>query len=77
MRIRSIDAVAIDIPLTRNFGGSTYAVSKQSTVITRLRTEDGLAGEVYNGDNRHGGPEIFRLIREELALLVKRHDVPG
>ncbi len=71
MRIHSIDAIAIDIPLKRNFGGSTYAVLKRSTVITRLHTEDGLTGEVYNGDNREAGREIARLIREELAPLVE------
>ena len=52
-----------------------YASTRPS--LRDCGTEDGLAGEVYNGDNRHGGPEIVRLIREELALLVKRHDVPG
>src|SRR5437588_10539249 len=75
MRVHSIDAVAIDIPLTKNFGGSTYAVRKRSTVITRLRTEDGLVSEVYNGDNRDGGREIVRLIREELAPLITGCDI--
>jgi L-alanine-DL-glutamate epimerase-like enolase superfamily enzyme len=70
MRIASIEAVAIDIPLSRNFGGSTYAVLKRSTVITRLRTSDGVLGEVYNGDNREHGAEIVRIIRDELAPLV-------
>jgi D-galactarolactone cycloisomerase len=55
MRISGVDAIAIDIPLTKNFGGSTYAVLKRSTVITRLRTQDGLVSEVYNGDNRESG----------------------
>ena len=59
MRVHSIEAIAIDIPLTKNFGGSTYAVRKRSTVITRLRTEDGLMSEA-NGDNRDGGQEIAR-----------------
>src|SRR5262245_49143975 len=70
MYISSIDAIAIDIPLTKNFGGSTYAVLKRSTVITRLRTQSGLVSEVYNGDNREAGPEIVRLIRDELAPLI-------
>ena len=70
MRIHSVDAIAIDIPLTKNFGGATYSVLKRSTVITRLRTEGGLTSEVYNGDNREHGPEIVRLIKEELAPLV-------
>ncbi len=75
MRISGVDAIAIDIPLARNFGGSTYAVLKRSTVITRLRTEDGLVSEVYNGDNREAGPEIVRLIREELAPLIEGEDI--
>jgi D-arabinonate dehydratase len=70
MHISSIETIAIDIPLRKNFGGSTYAVLKRSTVITRLRTQSGLASEVYNGDNREAGPEIVRLIREELAPLI-------
>jgi D-galactarolactone cycloisomerase len=75
MRVHSIEAIAIDIPLVKNFGGSTYAVRKRSTVITRLRTEDGLMSEVYNGDNRDSGKEIVRLIREELEPLIKGFDI--
>ena len=75
MRVHSIDAIPIDIPLTRNFGGSTYAVLKRSTVITRLATDDGVVSEVYNGDNREHGVEIARLIREELAPRVRGVDV--
>lgn len=71
MRIHSIEAIAIDIPLTKNFGGSTYAVLKRSTVVTRLRSEGGLVSEVYNGDNREHGPEIVRIIKEELQPLAK------
>jgi L-alanine-DL-glutamate epimerase-like enolase superfamily enzyme len=71
MRIRSIEAVAIDIPLTRNFGGSTYSVLKRSTVVTRLRTEGGIAAQVYNGDNRADGAAICRLVNEVLGPAVK------
>jgi D-galactarolactone cycloisomerase len=75
MRIHGIDAVAIDIPLDRNFGGSTYAVLKRSTVITRLRTHAGLVSEVYNGDNREAGHRIVRLIRDELAPLIEGESI--
>jgi L-alanine-DL-glutamate epimerase-like enolase superfamily enzyme len=70
MRVHSIDAIAIDIPLNKNFGGSTYSVLKRSTVIARLRTDDGLESEVYNGDNRAHSRDIARMIREELSPLV-------
>jgi len=74
MRVHSVEAIAIDIPLRRNFGGSTYAVLKRSTVVTRLRTDDGLVSEIYNGDNREHGPEIVRLIRDELAPILTGRD---
>ena len=75
MRIDGVEAIAVDIPLRKNFGGSTYAVLKRSTVVTRLRTDDGLMSEVYNGDNREHGAEIVRLIRDELSPLVKGENI--
>jgi D-arabinonate dehydratase len=75
MRISGIEAIAVDIPLNKNFGGSTYEVLKRSTVITRLRTAEGLSSEVYNGDNRESGREIVRLLREELLPLIVGEDV--
>ena len=45
MRIDGLEAIALDIPLTKDFGGSTYHVLKRSTVITRLRTKDGVVVE--------------------------------
>ena len=71
MRIESIDAIPIEIPLKKNFGGSTYSVLTRCTVITRMRTDAGLVSEVYNGDNRTHGREIVRLIRETLTPLVR------
>ena len=71
MRIDSIEAIPIEIPLGRNFGGSTYTVLKRCTVVTRMRTDEGLVSEVYNGDNREHGREIVRLIHDELAPRVR------
>src|SRR3989442_5034380 len=71
MRIDSIEAIPIEIPLKKDFGGSTYTVLTRCTVITRMRTEGGIVSEVYNGDNREHGREIVRLIRETLAPLVR------
>jgi D-arabinonate dehydratase len=75
MRIQSVEAVAIDIPLSKNFGGATYSVLKRSTVVTRLRTDDGVVGEVYNGDNRADGLAICKLIHEVLAPAVAGLDI--
>src|SRR2546427_5021776 len=75
MRIHGIDAIALDIPLKKDFGGSTYRVLKRSTVITRMRTDEGLVSEVYNGDNRAHGREIVRTIHEELVPRVRGRSI--
>src|SRR4030095_10537885 len=71
MRIESIEAIPVEIPLRRNFGGSTYAVLKRSTIVTRLRTDAGLVREGYNRDNRDHGRELVGLVEEALAPRVK------
>lgn len=74
MKVEHVEAIAIDIPLSKNFGGSTYDVLKRSTVITKLRTSDGTESLVYNGDNRDHGVEIARIIENELAPLIIGED---
>jgi len=74
MRIHSIETIPIEIPLTRDFGGSTYHVLKRCTIVTRLRTDDGLVSEVYNGDNRDHAREIVDIVQRELAPLVIGED---
>ena len=51
LKIDKVEAIAISIPLTRDFGGSTYHVTRRCTVVTRIYA-GGLVSEVYNGDNR-------------------------
>jgi D-galactarolactone cycloisomerase len=75
MRIQAIEAIAIEIPLKKDFGGSTYHVLKRCTVITRIRTDDGLVSEVYNGDNRDHSGEIVKIIQAELAPLLIGEEV--
>ncbi|MDO9707432.1 mandelate racemase/muconate lactonizing enzyme family protein [Paracraurococcus lichenis] len=74
MRIERVEAIAIEIPLPRRFAGSVYAMTTRCAVITRIRTSDGLASEVYNGDNREHGPEIVRIITEEIAPQILGED---
>src|ERR1035437_5688492 len=74
MRIEKIEAIAISIPLKKDFGGSTYHVTRRCTIITRIHA-GGLVSEVYNGDNRDHGAEIVRLIHEALAPLVIGEDI--
>ncbi len=70
MRIKEIVNIPIEIPLKKSYGGSTYKVPKRCTVITRIRTENGLISEVYNGDNRDYALDIIGIIQRELAPLL-------
>ena len=74
MKIEKVEAIAISIPLKKNFGGSTYDVKKRCAVITRIHA-GGLVSEVYNGDNRAHGPELVRLIKKLLAPLAIGEDI--
>src|SRR5579883_1949695 len=74
MKIDSVEAIPIEIPLDKVFSGSGYRVASRNTVITRLRTSDGLVSEVYNGDNRAHGREIARIVEHELAPLILGRD---
>ncbi len=74
MRIEKIETIPVVIPLKRVFGGSKYSVPSRCTVITRLHTDLGVVSEVYNGDNRRHGPEICKIIQNELAPLVIGED---
>jgi len=74
MRIKEIVNIPIEIPLTKSYGGSTYNVPKRCTIITRMRTENGLISEVYNGDNRDYALDIIGIIQRELAPLLIGED---
>jgi D-galactarolactone cycloisomerase len=75
MIIDRIEAVAIRIPLSKDFGGSTYNVTSRCTVITRLWVKDGPIAEIYNGDNRSHGLEIAALVNDHLAPSLIGKDV--
>ena len=55
MRIHSIEAIAIDIPLTEELRREHLLRPQALHRRHALRTEGGLVSEVYNGDNREHG----------------------
>ena len=73
LKIDKVEAIAISIPLTRDFCGSTYHVTRRCTVVTRIYA-GWLVSEVYNGDNRDHGSAIVRMIEDQLAPLIINGD---
>jgi len=74
MKIESVEAIPLEMPLKKVFSGSGYRVTSRNTIVTRIRTAGGLSSEVYNGDNRAHGREIARIIEDELAPLLLGKD---
>jgi D-galactarolactone cycloisomerase len=70
MKIESVEAIPLEMPLKKVFSGSGYRVTSRNTIVTRIRTAGGLESAVYNGDNRAHGREIARIIEDELAPLL-------
>jgi D-arabinonate dehydratase len=70
MKIKQVEAIAVSIPLTKVFSGSSYKVASRATVITRIHTEDGLVSEVYNGDDRVNGTAICNIIEKEMGPVL-------
>lgn len=74
LKITHVETVPIVVPLAETFRGSKYQMSERATLITRLHTDEGLVGEVYNGDEVHTQVEIARIVREELFPLIEGRD---
>ncbi len=74
MKIDSVEAIPLEMPLNKVFSGSGYHVASRNTIVTRIRTAGGLASAVYNGDNRSHGRAIARIVEDELAPLVIGQD---
>jgi D-galactarolactone cycloisomerase len=74
LRIRAIETIARRAQLPRVFRGSRYQMSTRCTIITRLVTEEGIVGEIYNGDEDETQAAILRIIHDELAPAVAGMD---
>jgi D-galactarolactone cycloisomerase len=73
--IERIETVALRVPLDRIYRGSYYKMRNRCTILTTVRTSDGIAGQAYNADTDEEQAEILAIINNELAPLVTGLDV--
>lgn len=71
LEIQDIEVVPMLAPLAREYRGSHYRMTHRATVVTRVRTRDGLVGEAYAGDEVDALPVIAKVIVDEIAPLVR------
>lgn len=74
LTIESIETIALRVPLDRVYRGSYYKMPNRCTIITRVRTQEGIVGEAYNADSDLEQPEILGIIHAELAPALKGRD---
>lgn len=73
--IDQIDVIPIRVELDQVFRGSYYRMTHRSTVVTRVRTQGGLVGEAYCGDEDATLGEIVAVIRDEITPKLVGTDV--
>ena len=71
LKIESIETIPVRVPLPFTYKGSYYKMRNRCTIITRIRTSEGIVGEAYNADEDEPlQSEILSILHEELAPRV-------
>ena len=71
LTIESIETIPIRVPLPFTYKGSYYRMRNRCTIITRIRTSEGIVGEAYNADEDEPlQSEIRTILHDELAPQV-------
>ncbi len=73
--IESIETIPLTVPLKHLYKGSYYKMRNRCTIITRIRTSDGVVGEAYNADTDEEQAEVLGIIHDEIAPLLVGKDV--
>ncbi len=70
LRITGVETVPMTAPLAREFRGSYYHMTHRATLVTRVRTADGIVGEAYVGDEEASLLDIEAIVHKEIAPRV-------
>jgi L-alanine-DL-glutamate epimerase-like enolase superfamily enzyme len=74
VRIDHAEVIPIEVPLSQTFYGGTYSMNRRCTLLLRLRTTDGIQGQIYLGDEREQQAMVCRILQQELfPNVLGRH----
>jgi L-alanine-DL-glutamate epimerase-like enolase superfamily enzyme len=78
LKIESVETIPVRVPLPFTYKGSYYKMRNRCTIITRIRTSEGIVGEAYNADEDEPlQSEILSILHEELVPAVLGLDAFG
>ncbi len=75
LTIEAIETIPLRIPLRFTYRGSYYRMRNRCTIITRIRTKEGVLGEAYNADEDEPLQSAIRtIVHDELAPALIGQD---
>lgn len=78
LTIESVETIPVRVPLPFTYKGSYYKMRNRCTIITRIRTSEGIVGEAYNADEDEPlQSEILSILHDELVPQIVGLDAFG
>ncbi len=75
LTIESIETIPLRVPLPFTYSGSYYRMRNRCTIITRVRTAEGIVGEAYTADEDEPlQSEIRKILHEEIVPRLVGED---
>jgi D-arabinonate dehydratase len=75
MRITDVKAIPLVRMLDEVFLGGTYRITSRNTLVTEIRTDDGVIGRAFGGDEFRYQNEIVQVIEDHFKPLLVGEDV--
>jgi D-galactarolactone cycloisomerase len=69
-KIEAVETIPLRVPLDRLYQGSYYRMRNRCTIITRIRTSEGVIGEAYNADTDDEQDKVLAIIRDEITPRI-------
>ena len=74
LTIRDVELIPLLAPLAQEYRGSYYRMANRATVVIRIRTDEGLVGEAYAGDEDETLARIVAVVRDEIVPRIVGED---
>jgi D-galactarolactone cycloisomerase len=74
-RIETVETIPLKVPLKHLYEGSYYRMRNRCTIITRIRTSDGVVGQSYNADTDEEQGDVLSIISDEITPRITGLDV--
>ncbi|HAR52231.1 mandelate racemase/muconate lactonizing enzyme family protein [Roseovarius nubinhibens] len=75
VRIKHVEAIALNLDLERSFSGGTYVVRSRPTILTTVVLEDGTVGTIYGGDETDTQSRIVETVNSVYAKKLVGEDI--